>query len=160
MQVLSRSPGTPGICRNVISIGETTAAAESPARPVPRPAPRPATIHTINSVIVMKFLLSPFFLHSISRLHFSGSAHRAAKILFYLPLKFRKTEILQIPSDISVRNKRTLPQPVPASNALSSGLPYRPLFAGSLFHTTRLRPSETCDFCIFRTRTISVARSN
>ena len=50
-----------GICRNVISIGETTAAAESPARPVPRPAPRPATIHTINSVIVMKFLLSPFY---------------------------------------------------------------------------------------------------
>ena len=50
-----------GICRNVISIGETTAAAESPARPVPRPAPRPATIHTINSVIVIKSLLSPFY---------------------------------------------------------------------------------------------------
>ena len=42
-----------GMCRNVISIGETTAAAESPASPVPRPAPRPAAIHTINCVMVI-----------------------------------------------------------------------------------------------------------
>ena len=46
-----------GIPINVINIGETTAAADSPARPVPSPAPIPAKKHTIIIIRISKPIL-------------------------------------------------------------------------------------------------------